>query len=174
MTLYLLCGLAFAGKSTLATAIAARLDATVVSLDEINAQRGLFGGLGIAAEEWAISHQAALARAEDALARGLPVVVDDTNCFRFLRDDYRAVADRCGATTVVIFVDIPLSVVRDRLRANDRTRARSRVSEEILLDLARKFEAPAADEPTLRFTLGDDPARWVTANLRSAPPRRRG
>lgn len=170
--LHLLCGLAFAGKSTLAAAISARLDAVVVSLDEINAQRGLFGGLGVPAEEWAKSHQAARALAEAALSRGQDVVVDDTNCFRFLRDDYRAVADRCRAACVVIYLDTPLSVVRNRLRANELTQARPRVTEEILLELAHKFEAPEVDEPTLRFAEGSDPAQWVAENLRPADPRR--
>ncbi len=165
MTLYLLCGLAFAGKSSLAAAIAAQTGAVVVSLDDINAERGLSGGLGIPDREWAASHRAALAQTEDALSRGLSVVVDDTNCFRFLRDDYRAVAGRVGATCIVIYLDAPLSLIRARLSDNDRTLARPRVTEEVLLDLVRKFEAPGPDEPTLRFPSGTDPAQWLAVTL---------
>jgi RimJ/RimL family protein N-acetyltransferase/predicted kinase len=165
VTLYLLCGLAFSGKSTLAAAIEARTGAVVVSLDDINAKRGLSGGLGIPDQEWATSHHAALAQAEDMLRRGLAVVIDDTNCFRFLRDDYRAMAGRVGATCVVIYLDAPLPLVRARLSDNDRTHARPRVTEEVLLDLVRKFEAPGPDEPTLRFPSGTDPAQWVAATL---------
>ena len=169
MTLYVLCGLAFAGKSTLAAAIAARTGAAVVSLDDINAQRGLRGGLGIPDHEWAVSHGAALVQAEEALHGGRSVVIDDTNCFRFLRDDYRALAGRVGGTCVVIHLDTPLSSARSRLSENDRTGARARVTEVVLLDLARKFELPGPDEPTLRFPSGADPASWVAASLAAAP-----
>ncbi len=55
--LTLVCGLAFAGKSTLAAAIAEHQGAVVVSLDEINARRGLHGGTGIAPEEWVRTHE---------------------------------------------------------------------------------------------------------------------
>src|SRR4029077_883183 len=44
MSLYLLCGLAFSGKTTLASILSVRLPAVVVSLDAINASRGLDGG----------------------------------------------------------------------------------------------------------------------------------
>ena len=102
VTLYLLCGMSFAGKSTLAAAIAEHAHATIVSLDDINEARGLAGGLGIPDHEWARSHRVALQRAAEELARGHSVVIDDTNCFRFLRDDYRALAGRLGVRAVVL------------------------------------------------------------------------
>lgn len=47
--LILTCGLSFSGKSTLALELRSRLDADVLSLDVINAERGLYGGQGISA-----------------------------------------------------------------------------------------------------------------------------
>src|SRR4029079_3355962 len=96
MTLYLLCGLAFSGKSTLAAALSRLTGAVVVSLDEINASRGLYGGMGIPDEDWGRTHTEALSLVEAALRAERSVVVDDTNCFRFLRDNYRQIADRRG------------------------------------------------------------------------------
>jgi predicted kinase len=169
--LYLLCGLAFAGKSTLARAIAAHAGAMVVSLDAINARRGLAGGLGIPPEEWRRSHAMALAETETALASGRPVVVDDTHCFRFLRDDFRSLAGRLGATCVVVLVDAPLALVQRRRRDNDRTRARPPVTEEVLLELARCFETPGPDETVMRVPPDGDMDAWVAANLPAAEPR---
>jgi pimeloyl-ACP methyl ester carboxylesterase/predicted kinase len=163
--LYLLCGLAFSGKSTLAAAISRELDAVVVSLDEINSSRGLQGGLGIPDAEWARTHEEALRRVESSLRAGRDTVVDDTNCFRFLRDAYRAVADRFGAATIVIHLDVPVNLALERLRANERSRSRAPVTESILLDLARKFERPAPDETVLVFPESADPAAWVSRNL---------
>src|SRR5688572_1159593 len=105
--LLVLCGPSFSGKSTLAAALAAR-GLEVVSLDEINARRGLWGGDGLSGEEWA--HTLALARAEvearlcDPAAR---LVVDDTSCWRWLRDGWRELAARHGREVrlVVLLAD---------------------------------------------------------------------
>lgn len=165
MDLYLLCGLAFAGKTTLAAALARRLGAAVVCLDEINASRGLHGGEGIPAEEWARSHGEALRQVGDLLAAGRSVILDDTNCFRFLRDDYRAVAERHGVRTTVIYMGAPLGQILERRRENERTQARASVAEPVFLDLVEKFEIPAADENVLVFPFDAVPDDWVARHF---------
>jgi predicted kinase len=170
--LYLLCGMAFAGKTTLAAALARHLRAEVVSLDEINATRGLHGGLGIPDAEWARSHEEARLRVGKALEAGRPVVVDDTNCFRFLRDGYRRIAALHGAGATVLYLERPLELLLDRIRENERTRERSPVTEPVLLDLAQKFEAPAADENVLAFPLDVAPETWIAEHLNRSTPSR--
>jgi predicted kinase len=170
MTLYLMCGLAFAGKSTLARAVAARADAVIVSLDAINRSRGLEGGLGIPEEEWALTHRRALEMTESALAKGRSVVVDDTNCYRFLRDNYRAVAEAHHAPTVVIHLDVPLSVVQGRIASNEAAPGRPPIRETVLADLAATLEPPAPEETTLVYTPDADEAAWVEANIPAREP----
>jgi predicted kinase len=165
MTLYLLCGLAFSGKSTLAAALRRRLGCALVSLDDLNARRGLHGGQGIPEEEWARTHREALAEVEAALQAGRSVIVDDTNCFRFLRDNYRGIAERHGVPTVVIYLEVPLALVRARLRANGLEPTRPPVTEAVLLDLVEKFEPPAADEAVLVFSAGARLEEWVAGNF---------
>lgn len=170
MTLYLMCGLAFSGKSTLARAIADRTGAEIISLDAINLARGLQGGLGIPEEEWARTHRRALQMTESALSGGRSVVVDDTNCYRFLRDNYRGAAEAHGAQTVVVYLDVPLSLARMRIRANEAAPDRAPIRESVLLDLAAKFEPPAAEESTLTYTPDLDEAAWVDANIPAPRP----
>ena len=165
MTLYLLCGLAFSGKSTLAAAISRLTGAAVVSLDEINARRGLYGGMGVPDEEWGRTHAEALGLVEEAFREGRSVVVDDTNCFRFLRDNYRQVADRHGVSSVVIHVDASRDLAFSRRRANDLNPSRASIQESVLRDLVEKFEWPAADETVLVFPADADPEAWVVRNL---------
>jgi len=160
-SLYLLCGLAFSGKSTLAAALSSHLGAAVVSLDQINAARGLDGGAGIPPEEWGRTHQQALVEVEQALRSDLSAIVDDTNCFRFLRDNYRSVARRCGVETTVIYLDVPVSVALARLRSNEETGARSGMTEPVFVDLVEKFEPPAADERVLVLPSEAAPETWV-------------
>ncbi len=165
MKLFLLCGLAFAGKSTLARAIADRTGALIVSLDDINLERGLHGGAGLSDRQWALTHRIALTRIERALGRGLSVVVDDTSCFRFLRDNYRSVAHRYGAGTLLIYLEVPFEVALGRLRANASSRRRPPVEEAILLELARTFEPPTADEAAVTFPVDGDVDAWVAQNI---------
>ena len=165
MDLYLLCGMAFSGKSTLAAVLACHVGAEVVSLDEINLSRGHLGGLGIPTEEWARTHQEALREVERCLEAGRSVIVDDTNCFRFLRDNYRAIAGRHGARTTVIHLDCPLELLRERIRENDQTLSRTTVTEPVLLDLANKFEPPDADEHVIAFPPGVAAEAWVARQL---------
>jgi predicted kinase len=161
--LYVLCGMSFSGKSTLAAAIAQQTGAVIVSLDEINAERGLYGGLGIPDEEWLLSHQLALQRVEEALATGRSVVVDDTNCFRFLRDAYRAVAVRLDVKALLLYLDLPMDTLLARASADNPTRPP--VARDVLLELIGKFEAPAPEEQAIMVPPGFVPATWVARNM---------
>jgi predicted kinase len=160
-TLIIMCGLPFAGKTTLARALARHLGARVVSLDEINAARGVRGGNGIPTEEWERTHRAALDEAGELLGREDAVVVDDTGCFRWLRDRYREVARRHGSDSVVIFVQTPVEEARRRLAANTVTGERPGVRSGILEELARTFEPPQPDEPSLVFAPDHRLDRWL-------------
>ncbi|MBP7146602.1 MAG: ATP-binding protein [Acidobacteria bacterium] len=164
--LYLMCGLAFAGKTTLGSALCERLGAGWISLDEINAGRGLHGGLGIPVAEWARTHRLALEQLAALAERGSPIVLDDTNCFRWLRDSYREIAAAHGYVTTVVLFDVPLALALERLRANDDDRARAPVREDILRELARTFEYPAQDERVVRLPAGEPLSAWLERCLR--------
>ena len=78
----------FSGKTTLGKAIAKYLDVPYVSLDEINEARGLFGGDGIPVEEWEKTHYLAMQQSVKLMKTGVDIILDDTNCFRWLRDRF--------------------------------------------------------------------------------------
>jgi predicted kinase len=108
-TLYLMCGISFSGKTTLARKIIERLQCAYISLDDINAERGLWGGDGIPVEEWERTHALARVRLATWMATGKDAVVDDVNSLRWLRDRWRAAASANCYRTVVIYLDIPQS-----------------------------------------------------------------
>lgn len=170
-TLYLLCGLAFSGKTTLAAALRHRLGCTVVSGDEINARRGLHGGDGLPPEEWARTHRLALAEVEELMRRSVPaVVVDDTNCYRFLRDDYRALARRHAYAVRLLVLDVPLAEVRRRMAVNEESRGRRRLDPEVFEEHRRGFEWPGHDETPLPVPATVPVERWVEDSLVTETP----
>ena len=166
-TLYLLCGVAFSGKTTLARAIAEHAGLRVVSTDEINEVRGLAGGDGIPCREWEATHAIAGAWLADLMASGEDLLVDDTNCYRWIRDRFRRVADRHGYATRVIFFDVPLEEVHRRRRTNERTGERHRVVDPVFENHVADFELPGEDEDVLVFGEGQDLDAWLAAHIGS-------
>ena len=161
--LYLLCGLAFSGKSTLAAALRQRLGCAVVSLDEINQGRGLDGGDGVAAEEWARSHAVALGEVAALMRAGRrPIVVDDTNCYRFLRDDHRTVAERHGYAVRLLVLDVPVEEIRRRMQRAATDGSRRGLRPEVFEAHRESFEWPGDDEAPEPLAAGDLD-RWLEA-----------
>jgi len=160
-TLYLMCGLPFSGKTTLARKIVERLQCTYISLDNINAERGLWGGDGILIEEWERTHALARERLATWMVTEKDAVVDDTNNLRWLRDRWRAAARSSGYRTVVIYLGIPHTELATRRRANQVTANRKGITEAVWAEHVSNFEPPAADERVLRFGLTEDAESWV-------------
>ncbi|MEU4197847.1 ATP-binding protein [Kribbella sp. NPDC026611] len=150
--LVLMCGTSFSGKSTVARELAARLSATIVSLDEINERRGLWGGDGIPVEEWQRTHTLAVAEVRDLLATGTAVIVDDTSSPRFLRDAWRALATQTGARFVLLYVEVDHTTIRQRHANNRHAPHRQDVSDAVLDQHLTDFEPPTPDENAVRIT----------------------
>jgi predicted kinase len=156
MELVLLCGASFSGKSTVARTLAPMLPASIVSLDEINERRGLWGGDGIPVEEWMRTHQFASDEVRALLAGGRSVIVDDTSSPRFLRDGWRALAAEAAARFTLVYVDVDHATVRRRRTANQADPQRRDVADAVLDQHLADFEPPAADEHAVRIGAADD------------------
>jgi predicted kinase len=161
MMVTLLCGLSFSGKSTLARGLADELGATVLSLDAINAERGLDGGQGIPGSEWVKTNEVAHERVATALREGRQVVVDDTGSPRFIRDRWRETAKSAGARFSLVWVQIDRDLQLERVRSNRGNRSRPDVIDEVLNEHRASFEAPTPDESAIVVDarLSADPER---------------
>jgi predicted kinase len=159
--LFGLCGLAFSGKTTLARALCRQAGAEYVGLDEINEERGLRGGEGIPGEEWEKTSNIAIERAEAFLASGRDVVLDDTLCFRWLRDRYAAVAARHGAQLVLLYVATPLPEILEAMAENETHRRRQPIRPDVFEVHARGFEPPTADERPLVYDRTLSVEDWI-------------
>jgi predicted kinase len=154
--LVLLCGTSFSGKSTVARVLAERLPARVVSLDEINERRGLWGGDGIPVEEWMRTHELARAEVRELLGSGTSVVVDDTSSPRFLRDGWRELASAEDVGFTLVYVDVDHATVRRRRAENRLDPRRKDVTDAVLEQHLADFEPPEDDEHAVRVTSVDD------------------
>jgi predicted kinase len=153
--LVVLCGTAYSGKSTLAADLVRQLDARIVSLDEINERRGLWGGDGIPVEQWQATHAIAAAEVRQHLTSGTSVILDDTSSLRFLRDGWHALAASAGAAFHLVYLDVDHATIRRRRAANQTNPHRRDVSDAVLDEHLATFEPPAPDEYAVRVRPGD-------------------
>lgn len=160
-TLYFLCGLPFAGKSTLARALAAHTGARHIALDAVNTERGLgLDGAPITPDQWDATYAEVYRRIEEALAAGDSVIYDETCFLRAQRDAVRA-----GARSQLIWVITAEAAARARLLANRQTGARFDVRDDNFAQVATGFEPPTPDERALRYDGASPPEAWL-AGLR--------
>ncbi len=158
---YAMCGLAFSGKSTMARRIVAELGIELISLDAINAERGLHGGDGLADAQWEETSLIAMDRLRALLHEGKSVVVDDTFSHRFLRDRCKAVADEYGGRFSIVFVDTPLATIQERRVANSQFATRSHLRDDVFEHHRRRFQFPDNDERYIRIVSDQDLAAWI-------------
>lgn len=160
--LYILCGLPFAGKSTLARVLVRERGIQRVAIDDINTERGVWDEqVGMSPEEWANTYNEAYRRIGVLLNQGESVVDDAVNFTREQRDRLRAIAERYRVQTKVIFVDISPTEAQRRWQENMRTAARANVRESDFRQVVEHFEPPSEDEDVLRYD-GSIPAEeWV-------------
>ena len=164
-TLYLMCGMPFSGKTTLGKAIAKYLDVPYVSLDEINEARGLFGGDGIPVEEWEKTHFLAMQQTAKLIKSEVDIILDDTNCFRWLRDRFRDFASQHGYQTVIIFLDISLATIKKRMEQNKTTKVRHSVRQDIVEEMAKIFEPPELDEKVIKYRANQSIEEWIAEHF---------
>jgi hypothetical protein len=164
--LILMCGLSFAGKTTLALALATYKGWRYISLDTINEERGVGAGdEPITKEEWIETYAEAYDRVEAALAVGESVVYDETNMLRSQRDELRRIAALRGAEAYVLYVVTTAVEARQRWQHNRRTAERGDVRDDDFAYVVAHFEPPEADERMLRYDTSLDRESWIRQNF---------
>ena len=160
--LYVLCGLPFAGKSTLARELAAHLGLVHLEVDQIHRDRGLGGdGRRLSRADWVAAYRESYRRLDALLADGCSVVYDATNFRRRMRDRLRQIADAHGAQTTVILVDPSEEEVRRRLARNRANPRRADVPDDDFREVVASFQPPGSDERVIRFDPSVPIGSWV-------------
>lgn len=117
--LYLLCGLSFAGKSTLARRLAEPLAATIVEADTYIAvvRPNTLSKI----DEWRAIQTLARDAARERLRAGENVLFDDLMVDPRTRAAMEQLAHECGATLCTIFLNTSAETVRARQQAQSPT-----------------------------------------------------
>ena len=152
-TLYVLCGLPGAGKTTLARAIAGTRDIASISLEHIKADEGFFvRDHEVPDADWTGIIDVVHASLLMPLRLGRDVIFDASNLKREQRDDLRQLAASRNFESKLIYVATP------------EAKARERAPHTIDAALAI-FEEPSREEAALVYAPTQDVTRWIKANL---------
>ena len=164
--LIIICGLSFAGKTTLGHAIAKRFAYEEVDVDEVKDR--LFGaGMkddALNDEDWKRLYRETDKQIETLLRVGKTVIDASRNFSKSERASAKQIAAKANAGLATIFVDTPEHVVRRRWLENRRHPTRHDVSDEGFEAIIHAMEPPAADENPLIFSDGNAINDWI-ANI---------
>jgi predicted kinase len=161
--LLVICGIPFAGKSTLAAVIAKHLDCVEVDVDDTKIQ--LYGPAitdeQLSPSDWVRIYDETDRAIATHLAAGR-IVIDASRNFR--RDERRRakqVVDGVCGELVTVFVDTPESVARRRLLDNRQVRSRHDVTDSEFESILQAWEPPSQDESPLIVSHGINIVHWV-------------
>lgn len=151
--LYIMVGVGFAGKSTLAKNIAEHFNINLVSQDvlffekekELNLNEDDDG-------QWQMLLSMCKQRIKELMMSGKSVVFDNVNLKRAHRDELREIAKEVKGKAVVVYLDTPEEILNKRQDRNKVTRERHDVKQEYLDDAKIQLEIPTNDEDTYVFT----------------------
>jgi predicted kinase len=162
--LYLLCGPSLAGKSSACRQMVTRLSTAVVSADVINEGRGLpFGGEGLPDSVWADTLRLQIVELERCAAQGSSVILDDTLCYRWLRNRFREEGQRMGLSPrLLVFSPSRPELLARHALAQGREQ-RPVLSMSRFLQHLESFEWPSADEPHVDLTNPEKFSAWLQA-----------
>jgi len=112
-------GLPGTGKSFFCHKLAERLSFLILASDTL--RKILFPSPQYKESENKLLFSACHALIEDLLRKGVPVIFDATNLLEHHREYYYRAAERAGAKLILVWVEAPTEVVRQRLLSRKKT-----------------------------------------------------
>jgi len=165
--LYILCGIPFSGKTTLARRMVNKFGFTRIDLDEV--KFNLFGSSITDSEidksGWDRVYQVMYKEIEDSLKLGKTVIHDTGNFTKNERVLVKKIADDLGIESITIFVDTPEKEAYKRLLMNRNNKERFDVSDADFKSTTIEMEIPDVDEKHFIYKWTDDFDSWAGINI---------
>ena len=165
-TLYIMCGLPFSGKTTLARALANQCGFVHLDLDAIAREKSIFQEEGISDEQWGRVFREVYRQIETLLTSGKSVIFDAVNYDRVGRDRLRTIAQQSGSSVHVIYINLSIQKIEQRRQANQSNHQRPLVRDKDFVELATEFEIPTIKENLLVYDGTQPVPEWIKAHIR--------
>ena len=166
-TLYIMCGLAFSGKSTLARKIAEYTGSKIIAFDKLWVEKDKEQPVPKGAEGWKFIRKIGQVEVAKALQENISVVYDDNNVRFEHRKELREVARKVGARAVVVYLNTPLKLIRKREAINKTTGQRHEVESENFNTVLEQLQIPTTKESVMEFKPEMNLDEWVQENFKN-------
>ena len=165
--LLIICGLSFAGKSTLAREIGERFGYEEVDVDQM--KYSLYGldarDESLTREEWDRIYEETDKQIVLLLKTGKNVMDASRNFSREERSRIRTTLNRLGFETITIYVNTPETIARQRWQENRKNPTRRDVTDSDFEDILRAMEPPTSEENPIILHYAEDIERWIAKNV---------
>lgn len=149
--LYIMTGLPYAGKTVLRKALVQRLHFEAVSVDEIMNERDMWREGHPTQEDWNAAYTEAYRRIEDALRQGETVIFDCANLPYHERANARAIAEKLGVQSILIYINTSKDEIIKRRSRNVETKLRGHLNDEMMSRAFMLFEEPTKEERPILY-----------------------
>lgn len=155
--LFIMCGEAFSGKSTISKHISKKYGAQIIGRDSIYFSLEKHLALEGTPEEdddmlWDSLWSVAVQGAKNQLLLGSSVVFDDVCLQKVRRDELKKVAEQSKAKYILIFLNISKEGLKRRKEENKKTKTRHDVPSAWMEADREDFERPTPDENPITVT----------------------
>lgn len=150
--LLILCGLPFAGKTTLAKLFEKR-GFVRITVDDINIELGIGFSLEkrITYEEWVRAYAHYYKKIRGTLLEGKNVICDSVAYMKKERKELREIANFCHAKSYVIYVPTDEQTAKKRWIENKKSHTRQDIREDDFEEVIHHFQQPTPDEHVFLF-----------------------
>ena len=157
-----MCGLAFSGKSTLARKIAERTGSRLIAFDKLLVEKEKEQPVSKDDAGWRFIRKVAQDEIVSTLKEGQSVVYDDNNVRFEHREKVREIARNLGVNPIVIYLNTPMELIRERELVNKTTGERHEVEPENFQKVVEQLEVPTSNENVLEFTPNTDIDKFLS------------
>lgn len=156
-----MCGLAFSGKSTLARKISEHTGSKLIAFDKLWVEKDKEQPVPKGDKGWKFIRRVGQEEVAKALKEGNSVVYDDNNVRFEHREELREVARRLGAKAVVVYLNTPIELIREREITNRTTGERHEVEPKNFQTVLEQLQVPNDQENVLEFKPGMNLDEWI-------------
>lgn len=164
-TLYIFCGLPYAGKTTLRKALVKRFGFDVVSIDEIMKDHGMWDKEKVTQEDWDIAYSETYKILKKLLKKGKNVIFDSGALEFHEREVARQIAEDAGSVHKLIYVNTPRDEIIKRRSENEKTKVRGHVKDYLFKRTLGMFEEPSSNENPIIYNAQMNLENWIKNNI---------
>jgi len=162
--LYIITGLPFSGKSTLAKELVKRFQFERTSVDKMMNKKHLEAQY-MSQSDWNLVYSEAYQELELLLKLGKTVVFDGGSLLKSERDRLKKIAEMCGVPWKLIYVNTPKEEIIKRRKRNLKTKERDQLKDEVMNKAFNMFEEPQIDENFILFNSKINLKEWIKKNI---------